>query len=133
MLNEKIRITLKAYRDRVHDQSATKIAETAKRSGARVAGPIPLTTVRKKWTVVRSPHLDKKSREQFEIRMHKRLTDIIDPATQAVELVIEDEGLDQLANPYFQKIGESRKRARSIKGDISRLKKKTQAIIDKLP
>src|SRR5438132_8311377 len=68
MLNEKIRIRLKAYDHRVLDQSTTEIVETAKRTGARVAGPIPLPTVKNKWTVLRSPHVDKKSREQFEIR-----------------------------------------------------------------
>ena len=76
MLNEKIRIRLKAYDHRVLDQSTTEIVETAKRTGARVAGPIPLPTVKNKWTVLRSPHVDKKSREHFEIRIHKRLIDI---------------------------------------------------------
>src|SRR2546429_3290402 len=71
MLNEKIRIRLKAYDHRVLDQSTSEIVETAKRTGARVAGPIPLPTSKNKWTVLRSPHVDKKSREQFEIRTHK--------------------------------------------------------------
>ena len=71
MLNEKIRIRLKAYDARILDQSSTEIVDTAKRTGARVAGPIPLPTVINKYTVLRSPHVDKKSREQFEIRTHK--------------------------------------------------------------
>ena len=85
MLNEKIRIRLKAYDHRVLDQSTTEIVETAKRTGARVAGPIPLPTVKNKWTVLRSPHVDKKSREQFEIRTHKRLLDIIEPTAKTVD------------------------------------------------
>ena len=79
MLNEKIRIRLKAYDYRILDQSTTEIVDTAKRTGARVAGPIPLPTVKNRWTVLRSPHVDKKSREQFEIRTHKRLLDIFEP------------------------------------------------------
>jgi small subunit ribosomal protein S10 len=82
MLNEKIRIRLKAYDYRVLDQSTAEIVDTAKRTGARVAGPIPLPTVKNKYTVLRSPHVDKKSREQFEIRTHKRLMDILDPTPQ---------------------------------------------------
>ena len=72
--SDKIRIRLKAYDYRVLDQSTTEIVETARRTGARLAGPIPLPTDKNKWTVLRSPHGDKKSREQFEIRTHKRLT-----------------------------------------------------------
>ena len=85
MLNEKIRIRLKAYDHRVLDQSTTEIVETAKRTGARVAGPVPLPTVKNKWTVLRSPHVDKKSREQFEIRTHKRLIDILQPTGKTIE------------------------------------------------
>ena len=85
MLNEKIRIRLKAYDSRVLDQSATEIVDTAKRTGARVAGPIPLPTIINKFTVLRSPHVDKKSREQFEIRTHKRLLDILDPTQQTID------------------------------------------------
>ena len=85
MLNEKIRIRLKAYDYRVLDQSTAEIVDTAKRTGARVAGPIPLPTVKNKYTVLRSPHVDKKSREQFEIRTHKRLMDILDPTPQTVD------------------------------------------------
>jgi small subunit ribosomal protein S10 len=89
MLNEKIRIRLKAYDHRVLDQSTAEIVETAKRTGARVAGPIPLPTVKNKWTVLRSPHVDKKSREQFEIRTHKRLMDILDPTPQTVDALMK--------------------------------------------
>jgi len=85
MLNEKIRIRLKAYDHRVLDQSTTEIVETAKRTGARVAGPIPLPTSKNKWTVLRSPHVDKKSREQFEMRTHKRVIDIFEPTARTVE------------------------------------------------
>ena len=84
MLNEKIRIRLKAYDYRVLDQSTAEIVDTAKRTGARVAGPIPLPTVKNKYTVLRSPHVDKKSREQFEIRTHKRLIDILEPTQNTV-------------------------------------------------
>ena len=77
--SEKIRIRLKAYDYRVLDQSTNEIVDTAKRTGARLAGPIPLPTAKNKWTVLRSPHVDKKSREQFEIRTHKRLIDIFEP------------------------------------------------------
>ena len=89
MLNEKIRIRLKAYDSRVLDQSATEIVDTAKRTGARVAGPIPLPTVINKFTVLRSPHVDKKSREQFEIRTHKRLLDILEPTTQTGDALMK--------------------------------------------
>ena len=85
MLNEKIRIRLKAYDSRVLDQSATEIVDTAKRTGARVAGPIPLPTIINKFTVLRSPHVDKKSREQFEIRTHKRLIDIVQATAKTIE------------------------------------------------
>jgi small subunit ribosomal protein S10 len=78
MAANKIRIRLKAYDHRLLDQSATEIVDTAKRTGARVAGPIPLPTRINKYTVLRGPHVDKKSREQFEIRTHKRLLDILD-------------------------------------------------------
>jgi small subunit ribosomal protein S10 len=89
MLNEKIRIKLKAYDHRVLDQSTQEIVETAKRTGARVAGPIPLPTIKNKWTVLRSPHVDKKSREQFEIRTHKRLMDILDPTPETVDALMK--------------------------------------------
>ena len=88
MLNEKIRIRLKAYDYRILDQSTTEIVDTAKRTGARVAGPIPLPTVKNRWTALRSPHVDKKSREQFEIRTHKRLVDILDPSSKTVDALM---------------------------------------------
>ena len=88
-MSDKIRIRLKAYDYRVLDQSTAEIVETAKRTGARVAGPIPLPTVKNKWTVLKSPHVDKKSREQFEIRTHKRLMDILDPTAQTMDALMK--------------------------------------------
>jgi small subunit ribosomal protein S10 len=85
----KIRIRLKAYDHRLLDQSATEIVDTAKRTGARVAGPIPLPTRISKFTVLRGPHVDKKSREQFEIRTHKRLLDILEPNQQTLEALMK--------------------------------------------
>ena len=81
----KIRIRMEAYDHRVLDQSAADIIETAKRTGARVSGPIPLPTRMERYTVLRSPHVDKKSREQFEMRTHKRLIDIIEPTPKTVD------------------------------------------------
>jgi len=81
----KIRIKLKAYDHRLLDQSAREIVDTAKRTGARVAGPIPLPTRINKYTVLRGPHVDKKSREQFEIRTHKRMLDILEPQQETLE------------------------------------------------
>ena len=89
MTNEKIRIRLKAYDSRILDQSSTEIVDTAKRTGSRVVGPIPLPTVINKYTVLRSPHVDKKSREQFEIRTHKRLLDILEPTPQTVDALMK--------------------------------------------
>ncbi len=89
MVNEKIRIRLKAYDHRLLDQSTSEIVETAKRTGASVVGPIPLPTVRNRWTVLRSPHVDKKSREQFEIRTHKRLLDILQPTPETVDALMK--------------------------------------------
>jgi len=85
MLHQKIRIRLKAYDHRILDQSATEIVSTAKRTGAVVAGPIPLPTARNRYCVLRSPHSDKKSREQFEIRTHKRLIDLLEPTPATIE------------------------------------------------
>ena len=82
---EKIRIRLKAYDHRILDQSTREIVETAKRTGANVAGPIPLPTTINRWTVLRSPHVDKKSREQFELKTHKRVIDILDSRAQTVD------------------------------------------------
>ena len=89
MKEQNIRIRLKAYDHRVLDTSAKEILETAKRTGADVKGPIPLPTRIEKFTVLRSPHIDKKSREQFEIRTHKRLMDIIDPTPQTVDALMK--------------------------------------------
>ena len=89
MKEQNIRIRLKAYDHRVLDTSAQEILETAKRTGADVRGPIPLPTRIEKFTVLRSPHIDKKSREQFEIRTHKRLMDIIDPTPQTVDALMK--------------------------------------------
>ena len=85
----KIRIRLKAYDHRLLDQSATEIVDTAKRTGARVAGPIPLPTRINRFTVLRGPHIDKKSREQFEIRTHKRLLDILEPTQQTLDALMK--------------------------------------------
>lgn len=85
MTNQRIRIRLKSFDHRVLDISATEIVETARRTGARVAGPIPLPTRIERFTVNRSPHMNKKSMEQFEIRTHKRLLDIIDPTIKTVD------------------------------------------------
>ncbi len=85
MEHQRIRIKLKGFDYRVLDTSVTEIVETAKRSGAKVAGPIPLPTRIERFTVNRSPHADKKSMEQFEIRTHKRLLDIIDPTAKTVD------------------------------------------------
>ncbi len=87
--SDKIRIRLKEYDYRVLDQSTSDIVETAKRTGAQLAGPIPLPTEINKWTVLRSPHVDKKSREQFEIRTHKRLIDIFEPTPQTVDALMK--------------------------------------------
>ena len=85
MAGQRIRIRLKAFDHRVIDQSAHDIVETVKRTGARVAGPIPLPTRIERYTVLRSPHIDRKSREQFEIRTHKRLIDILQPTGKTIE------------------------------------------------
>ena len=89
MESQNIRIRLKAFDHRVLDQSTGEIVTTAKRTGARVRGPIPLPTRIEKFTVLRSPHVDKKSREQFEIRTHKRLLDIVDPTPQTVDSLMK--------------------------------------------
>ncbi|CAX10891.1 30S ribosomal protein S10 [Chlamydia trachomatis] len=82
---QRIRICLKGFDQGQLDQSTANIVETAKRTGARVVGPIPLPTKREVYTVLRSPHVDKKSREQFEIRTHKRLIDILDPTGKTID------------------------------------------------
>ena len=87
-LGQKIRIKLKAYDHEIIDRSAKKIVETVENSGAKVSGPIPLPNKRNLYCVIRSPHVDKDSREQFEIRVHKRLIDIIDPTPKTVDLLM---------------------------------------------
>ena len=89
MENQNIRIRLKAFDHRLLDQSTREIVNTAKRTGSEVVGPIPLPTRIEKFTVNRSPHVDKKSREQFEIRTHKRVLDIIDPTPQTVDALMK--------------------------------------------
>ncbi len=89
MKNDKIRIRLKAFDYRILDQSASEIVDTARRTGAKVAGPIPLPTAVSRYTVNRSPHIDKKSREQFEMRTHKRLLDILEPTSQTVDALMK--------------------------------------------
>ena len=89
MADQKIRIRLKAFDHRLIDRSASEIVETAKRTGAQVRGPIPLPTLIERFTVNRSPHIDKKSREQFEIRTHKRVLDIVDPTPQTVDALMK--------------------------------------------
>lgn len=89
MQSQNIRIRLKAFDHRVLDASAKEIVNTAKRTGAEVRGPIPLPTRIEKYTVNRSPHIDKKSREQFEMRTHKRLLDIVDPTPQTVDALMK--------------------------------------------
>ncbi|MCE5334476.1 MAG: 30S ribosomal protein S10 [Desulfobacteraceae bacterium] len=89
MTNQRIRIRLKAYDHKLLDQSTNEIVTTAKKTGARIAGPIPLPTKINRYTVLRSPHVDKKSREQFEIRIHKRLIDILEPTQQTVDSLMK--------------------------------------------
>ncbi len=89
MQNQKIRIRLRGYDYRLLDQAAADIVERAKRTGARVAGPIPLPTSINRYTVLRSPHVDKKSREQFEVRTHKRVLDILEPKQQTIDALMK--------------------------------------------
>ncbi len=89
MQSQKIRIRLKAFDYKLLDQSVAEIVETARRTGAKVAGPIPLPTRINRYTVLRSPHVDKKSREQFEIRTHKRLIDILEPPQQTIDSLMK--------------------------------------------
>lgn len=88
-MGEKIRIKLRAYDHRILDQSVKEIVSTAHRTGARLVGPIPLPTRINKYTVLRSPHVDKKSREQFEIRTHKRLIDIYEATPETVDALMK--------------------------------------------
>ena len=87
--DNKLRITLKAYDHKLLEQSAAEISDTARRAGARVVGPIPLPTKINKYTVLRGPFIDKKSREQFEIRTHKRLLDILEPNQQTLDALMK--------------------------------------------
>ncbi len=89
MENQKIRIRLRGYDHRLLDQSAAEIVERAKRTGARVVGPIPLPTSINSYTVLRSPHVDKKSREQFEVRTHKRMLDILEPKQPTIDALMK--------------------------------------------
>jgi small subunit ribosomal protein S10 len=89
MQSQRIRIRLRAFDHKLLDQSTKEIVETARRTGARVAGPIPLPTRINRYTVLRSPHVDKKSREQFEIRTHKRLLDILEPTQQTIDQLMK--------------------------------------------
>ena len=89
MTSDKIRIRLKAFDHKVLDQSVTEILDAAKRTGARVSGPIPLPTEVNRYCVLRSPHVDKKSREHFEMRTHKRLLDILDPTQQTIDALMK--------------------------------------------
>lgn len=90
MINtQKIRIRLKGYDHKLIDQSTSEIVETAKRTGAAVAGPIPLPTTINKFCVLRGPHVDKKSREQFEMRTHRRLLDILEPTQQTIDALMK--------------------------------------------
>ena len=89
MSDQKIRIKLKAYDHKLLDWSVGEIVETTRRTGAKIIGPLPLPTVRNRWTVLRSPHVDKKSREQFEIRTHKRIMEILEPTPQTVDALMK--------------------------------------------
>ena len=88
MAKQKIRIRLKAYDHRILDESARQIVETAERTGAKVAGPVPLPTKIERYCVIRSPFIDKDSQEHFEIRTHKRLIDIVDPTSQTINTLM---------------------------------------------
>ena len=88
MAEQRIRIRLKAYDHRVLDQSVRQIVDTAERTGAVVVGPVPLPTKIEKFTVLRSPFIDKDSREQFEIRTHKRLIDVVDPQSKTIDALV---------------------------------------------
>ncbi|HEY5673487.1 MAG TPA: 30S ribosomal protein S10 [Malonomonas sp.] len=89
MSTQKIRIRLKAYDHNLLDQAVAEIVDTTKRTGSRLVGPIPLPTIINKYCVLRGPHVDKKSREQFEIRTHKRLLDIMEPTQQTVDALMK--------------------------------------------
>jgi small subunit ribosomal protein S10 len=86
---QRIRIRLKAFDHRLIDQSAQEIVETAKRTGAQIRGPIPLPTKRERWTILTSPHVNKDARDQYEMRTHKRLLDIVDPTDKTVDALMK--------------------------------------------
>ena len=88
-VNQKIRIKLKAFDHRVIDQSAGKIVDTAHKSGAKVLGPLPLPTQRKVWCILKSPHVDKRGGEHYEVRIHKRMIEILDPPTTTVDALMQ--------------------------------------------
>jgi len=107
MDKQNIRIKLRAYDNKVLDQSTEEIVNTVKRTGANIKGPIPLPTKIERYTVLRSPHIDKKSREQFETRTHKRLIDIIEPTPQTVEALMKLDlasGVDVEIKIWFKKL-----------------------------
>ncbi|BAU24038.1 30S ribosomal protein S10 [Caldimicrobium thiodismutans] len=87
--SQRIRIKLKSYDHRVLDKSVVDIVQTAKETGAKIVGPIPLPTKISRWTVLRSPHIDKNSREQFEVRVHKRLIEILEPSQQTIDALMQ--------------------------------------------
>ena len=89
MSDQKIRIKLKAFDHKLLDWSVAEIVETTRRTGAKVVGPVPLPTVRNRWTVLRSPHVDKISRDHFEIRTHKRIMEILEPTPQTVDALMK--------------------------------------------
>jgi small subunit ribosomal protein S10 len=89
MSKQIIRIRLKAFDHKLIDQSAGEIVETAKRTGATVHGPIPLPTIKERWTVLTSPHVNKDARDQYELRTHKRLMDIVDPTDKTVDALMK--------------------------------------------
>ena len=89
MESEKIRVKLRGFDQRLLDETSKKITESVRRAGGRVMGPIPLPTERSVYTVLRSPHVDKKSREQFEIRTHKRLIEIVEPSQRTVKTIMD--------------------------------------------
>lgn len=89
MSKQRIRIRLKAFDHRLIDQSASEIVETAKRTGAQVVGPIPLPTKKERWTVLVSPHVNKDARDQYELRTHKRLLDIVEPTDKTVDALMK--------------------------------------------
>ena len=89
MDNQNIRIRLKAFDHRILDQSTSEIVNTARRTGAKIRGPVPLPTSLNRFTVLRGPHVDKKSREQFEMRTHKRVLDIVEPTPQTVDALMK--------------------------------------------